>query len=471
MTVTKSSPPAGISARGRRKAFVGATSGHLIEWYDYGIYGFLAVYMGQAFFSSASPTVALISSFATFALSFFVRPLGGLVFGPLGDRIGRQRTMALVMFLMAGSTFTIGLLPTYETVGFLAPALLIFARCVQGLSAGGEIGTVTTFIAEYAGPKRRGFSTSLLMMTAVLGLMVGSIVANGMTAVFGTEFMQEWGWRIPFLIAGPLGLIAAYIRSKLEDSPEFKALAHSGHTEKQPLKALMSWKRSLLLVAGCITLLASLFYMVLTYVSTYLTTILGFDNTTRFWFVMIAAGTAAVLMPLGGMFTDRFGRKNFLIATSIMAIGSFAWFFFSAPGATPAEFFWPLLACAASLGLYASTPYAVMSDLFPTSVRASGISLAYNIPIAVFGGSAPLIASALISGTGNISSPAWFFITTAVISLIAVCIISPRDYQRVEEANLELKQKIADSQDTPADAQSAFAATEQKQPVVRQRIG
>ena len=176
-------------------------------------------------------------------------------------------------------------------------------------------------------------------------------------------------------------------------------------------------------------------------------------------------------MPLGGMFTDRFGRKNFLIATSIMAIGSFAWFFFSAPGATPAEFFWPLMACAASLGLYASTPYAVMSDLFPTNVRASGISLAYNIPIAVFGGSAPLIASALISGTGNISSPAWFFITTAVLSLIAVCIISPRDYQRVEEANLELKQKIADSQDTPADAQSAFAATEQKQPVVRQRIG
>lgn len=430
------------SRRERRKAFVGATSGHLIEWYDYGIYGFLAVYVGQAFFSAASPAIALLSSFATFALSFFVRPLGGLVFGPLGDRIGRKRTMALVMFLMAGSTFAIGLLPTYGAVGLLAPVLLVLVRCIQGLSAGGEIGTVTTFIAEYAGPARRGFSTSLLMSTAVLGLMLGSIVANGMTAVLGAEAMQDRGWRIPFLIAGPLGFIAAYIRSRLEDSAEFQALAESGHTEKQPLRASLSWKRALFLVFGIITLHSSLFYLVLTFASTFLTTHLGFSYETRLWFVLIAAGTSAILMPLGGMYTDRYGRRNFLIAVAVLSIFSLAWFFLSAPGATPAQFFWPLMACAVSFGLFASSTYAVMTELIPTHIRSTGISLAYNIPVAVFGGSAPLIASAFITATGDITSPVYFFIATAIISLVALFILKPADFRRAEEANALLQAKV-----------------------------
>lgn len=445
--------------RQKRKAFLGAIAGHLIEWSDYGVYGFVAIYVGQAFFSAATPAIALLSSFATFALSFFMRPLGGFIFGPLGDRIGRKNTMALVMVLMSGSTFCIGLMPTYAAIGFAAPALLILARCVQGLSAGGEIGTVTSYVAEYGGAKRRGLATSLLMTIAVSGLLLGSIVANGLAAMLGDEAMQAYGWRIPFLVAGPLGLIAAYIRSRLEDSAQFEAIAESGHQEKRPLRALWKWKGNLLLVAGSISLLASMFYMVLTFSSTYLVNTLGFTATERFWFITVGGATAACLMPLGGLITDVWGRRPFLILTSALTVPAVWWFFSSAPGATAQSLFLPFMACCVLFGLYSSTPYAVMTDMIPTQVRATGISMAYNFPVAIFGGSAPFIASYLINLTGDITSPMYFFIGTAVLSFLSSCLISRRHYSRVEAADAALLGVIASSR-AVADAVATEAAEE-----------
>lgn len=420
---------------GRRRAFFGAIVGHLIEWYDYGVYGFLAIYIGQAFFDSDNPAVSLISSFAVFALSFFVRPLGGLFFGPLADRIGRKRTLMIVLLLMAGATFSIGLLPTSASVGWLAPALLVLVRCVQGFSAGGEIGTVTSFISEYAGPGRRGYSTSWLMTTAVLGLVLGGLVANSLIFFLGPDAMQNGGWRIPFLVAGPLGLIALYIRMKLEDSPEFRRLLEHGTTAKAPLREVFRWKRALALVAAIITLLASMFYLLLTFASTYMSATLGFEPGTTLLFVFVASALGAVVMPFGGMFTDRFGRKPFLLVMAVLATGALIWFFVAAPGATPATFIAPLLAVALTFGLYSSTPYAVMTELLPTHIRSTGIAVAYNLPVAVFGGSAPMISTALIAGTDNISSPVIFFVGTAVISIIGLLILRPSDFTRSAEAS------------------------------------
>lgn len=414
--------------RQRRRAFIGATSGHLIEWYDYGVYGFLAVYIGQAFFVSDDPTTSLLSSFAAFALSFFIRPLGGLFFGPLGDKIGRRRTLITVLVMMSGSTFLIGLAPTYESVGIAAPILLILIRCIQGFSAGGEIGTITSFISEYAGPGRRGFSTSWLMVTAVLGLVLGGVVANGMTYLVGAESMQNGGWRIPFLLAGPMGLVSMYIRLKLEDSPEFLALLHSGGTSKAPLRDVWQWKRSIALVFFIISLHSSIFYLVLTFASTYMSKILGFSSGVTLLYVFSASITSAAVMPLGGMFTDRYGRKGFLLVVAVLATLAMYWLFHSAKGATPLTFLVPLMAVAILFGLYASSTYATMSELLPTKVRSTGIAIAYNLPVAMFGGSAPLISTWLIQSTGDLSSPWYFYVSTGIASVAALLFLRKSDF-------------------------------------------
>lgn len=415
-------------ARQRRRAFIGATSGHLIEWYDYGVYGFLAVYIGKAFFVSDDPTTSLLASFAAFALSFFIRPLGGLFFGPLADKIGRRKTLITVLVMMAGSTCLLGLLPTYASIGIAAPIILVLIRCVQGFSAGGEIGTITSFISEYAGPGRRGFATCWLMVTAVLGLLLGGAVANGMTWALGADLMQAWGWRIPFLIAAPLGLVSMYIRLRLEDSPEFLALQRAGQTSRAPLREVWQWKRAIALVFFIITLHSSIFYLVLTFASTYMSSILKFDSGTTLLYVFVASFSAAFVMPFGGAFTDRYGRKPFLLVVGTLATLAMFWFFKSAPTATPTSFFFPLMAVAILFGLYASSTYALMSELLPTRIRSTGIAVAYNIPVAVFGGSAPLISTWLIKLTGDITSPWYFYIGTGVVSLIAVVVLRQDDF-------------------------------------------
>lgn len=421
--------------RQRRRAFVGATSGHLIEWYDYGVYGFLAVYIGQAFFVSDDPSTSLLSSFAAFALSFFIRPLGGLYFGPLADKIGRRRTLITVLVMMSTSTFLMGLLPTYETIGIAAPILLVLIRCIQGFSAGGEVGTITSYISEYAGPGRRGFSTCWLMVTAVLGLVLGGVVANGLTWILGPELMQDWAWRLPFLVAGPMGLVSMYIRLKLEDSPEFLAIQKRGETSKAPLREVWQWKRAIALVFFIISLHSSIFYLVLTFASTYMSRILSFDAATTLSFVFIASLTAAFVMPFGGTFTDRYGRKPFLLIVGIAATTAVYWLFKVAEGASPATFFWPLMTVAILFGLYASSTYATMSELLPTRIRSTGIAVAYNIPVAVFGGSAPFISTWLIQKTGDISSPWYFYVGTGVISIIALLVLRQEDFFACSEVS------------------------------------
>lgn len=429
-----------VTPRERRKAFIGATVGHLIEWYDYGIFGFLAVYVGANFFISDDPLVGLLSAFAVFALSFFIRPLGGLFFGPLADRIGRRSTLLVVLTLMCGATMLIGMLPTAHAIGIAAPILLVLLRLIQGFSAGGEVSTITAFIAEYSKKGSRGVATSFLMCKAASGLLIGALVGNGMTWILGAQTMTDWGWRIPFLLAGPLGGVAIIIRLKLEDSPQFKALQRDNKLSKAPLREVLGYPRQLLLVASVIALLASSFYLVLTYMTTYLGTILEMDPGITFIYVLVAGGLGAAMMPVGGLITDKIGdRRNFLIAVTVYTCLVVVWFFYTAPGASAGGLFLPLVAVAIGFGLYCGVPYALMSELLPTRVRSTGIALGYNIPVALFGGTAPFIASWLIANTGNVSSPSWFFAVTAAVSLIGLVFLRKQDLLGVEEANATLR--------------------------------
>src|SRR5262245_57139312 len=201
-----------------RKAVTGASIGNAVEWFDFAIYGFLATFIAANFFPSGDETAALLNTFAIFAAAFFMRPLGGFFFGPLGDRIGRQRVLALVILLMSGSTFAIGLVPSYDAIGVAAPLLLLLLRCLQGFSAGGEYGSGACFLAEYAADKHRGFVVSFLVWSVVVGFLLGSLTVTGLEATLGDSTMDAYGWRIPFLIAGVLGAVGLYIRLRLNDT-------------------------------------------------------------------------------------------------------------------------------------------------------------------------------------------------------------------------------------------------------------
>ncbi len=219
-----------------RRAVRGAAIGNTVEWFDFAIYGFLATYIAEKFFPSGDETAALLNTFAIFAAAFFMRPLGGFFFGPLGDRIGRQQVLALVILLMSGSTFAIGLVPSYDTIGVFAPLLLLFLRCLQGFSAGGEYGSGACFLAEYASDKHRGFVVSFLVWSVVVGFLLGSLTVTGLETVLSEGAMDSYGWRIPFLIAGVLGAVGLYIRLRLGDTPEFEALRDEGEVASSPLK-------------------------------------------------------------------------------------------------------------------------------------------------------------------------------------------------------------------------------------------
>ncbi len=219
-----------------RKAVRGAAIGNTVEWFDFAVYGFLATYIADKFFPPGDETAALLNTFAIFAAAFFMRPLGGFFFGPLADRIGRQRVLALVILLMSASTLAIGLVPSYDSIGVLAPILLLLLRCLQGFSAGGEYGSGACFLAEYASDKHRGFVVSFLVWSVVVGFLLGSMTVTGLEATLSESAMNSYGWRIPFLIAGVLGAVGLYIRLRLSDTPEFESLRDEGELSTSPLQ-------------------------------------------------------------------------------------------------------------------------------------------------------------------------------------------------------------------------------------------
>ena len=404
-----------------RKAVVGASVGNGVEWFDFAIYGFLATSLAANFFPSDNPTAGLLSTFAVFAAAFFVRPLGGLFFGPLGDRLGRQRVLATVIILMSASTFLIGLLPSYASIGVLAPILLVLLRCLQGFSAGGEFGGGATFLAEYSPPERRGYLVSFLEFSTLIGFLLGSATVTLLTASLSEEAMTSWGWRIPFLIAGPLGLIGLYIRLRLEDTPEYRALENTGEVAQSPLRETITenWA-AILKVAGLVIIQNIGFYIVLTYMPTYFSETLGFGRTTSFVSITLAILLAmALVLPLGAL-SDRVGRRPLMLAACVgFALLGYPMFALMQMGSVLAAVLAHLV-LAALLAVFISASVAALTELFPTRVRYGGFSIGYNFSVAIFGGISPFLATWLIDATGNPLSPAYWVIFGAVATLLTV---------------------------------------------------
>lgn len=419
-----------------RKAVRGAAIGNTVEWYDFAIYSTLATYIADRFFPSGDETAALLSTFAVFAAAFFMRPLGGFFFGPLGDRIGRQRVLALVILLMSGSTLLIGLVPSYESIGVVAPLLLLLLRCVQGFSAGGEYGSGACYLAEFAPDKHRGFVVSFLVWSVVVGFLLGSLTVTGLETLLSESAMESYGWRIPFLIAGVLGVVGLYIRLRLGDTPDFETLRDEGEVSTSPLKEAFttSW-RPILQIAGLVVIHNVGFYIVFTYLPTYFTKTLEFTKTNAFVSIIIASTVAIILIPPLGALSDRIGRKPLLIAGAIgFAVFAYPLFMLLNTGSLAAAIA-AHAALAAIESVFVSASLAAGAELFATRVRSSGYSIGYNVSVAIFGGTAPYVATWLVAETGNELAPAFYVIAAAIITLATIMTMR-------ETAAQPLRQKV-----------------------------
>ena len=404
-----------------RRVISGASIGNAVEWYDFAIYGFLATSIAANFFPAGNDTAALLKTFAIFAAAFVMRPLGGLVFGPLGDRVGRQRVLAVVILLMSGSTLAMGLLPTYQAIGVGAPTLLLFFRCLQGFSAGGEYGGGACYLAEYASDSRRGLIVTFIAWSGVVGFLLGSVTVTLLQTALGDAAMQSYGWRIPFLIAGPLGLVGLYIRLRLADTPAFEALTETDEVARSPLReAVQTAWRPILQVIGVMIIFNVGYYVVFTYLPTYFSTTLKFSKTTAFVSISVACLVAIVLiLPLAAL-SDRIGRRPLLLAgTTAFAVLGYPLFLLLNSGSVAAAIAGHA-ALAAIESVYISVAVSASVELFATRVRYSGFSVGYNVCVAAFGGTTPYMVAWLTGSTGNNLAPAFYVIGAAVISFVTV---------------------------------------------------
>ena len=411
----------GISKDARRRVLWGSFFGNFVEWFDYAVYGYLAATISQAFFPETDRQTALLATFAVFAISFFIRPLGGFVWGHIGDRLGRRTALSLSILIMSGATFCIALIPSYAVIGVGAPILLLAVRVVQGFSAAGEYAGASAFLVEYAPANRRGLYAAVVPASTAAGLLLGSLLAALLSIVLTPGQMTEWGWRLPFLLAAPMGLIGRYIRTKLEDTPAFRAIEDQAETTHAPVKDMFSkhW-RALLLAVGAVLLNAVGFYVILSYMPTYLSTELGFGATESFIATTIALVTYIGFIFLTGLASDRFGRKRVLMTASV------AFILFTVPAfmlLDTGSFAMVLLvqiALGAMLTLNDGTLPSFLAELFPTRIRYSGFAVSFNLSNAVFGGTAPFMATLLIGMMHTKLAPAWYLVAAAAVSLVAV---------------------------------------------------
>ncbi|WP_024804925.1 MFS transporter [Nocardia sp. BMG51109] len=389
--------------------------GNATEWYDYGAYAATTTYLTDAFFPG---TLGTLGTLLGFAVSFVLRPLGGMVWGPLGDKIGRKAVLAITILLMAAATGLIGLLPSHATIGVAAPILLILLRVVQGFSTGGEYGGAATYLAESVEDKRRGFLGSFLEFGTLIGFSGGSAVVLLMQVLTNDDQMASWGWRIPFLLAVPLGLIGWYLRNRLDESPVFTEVAEQQHPRTGLMELMRTYKRELLTMAGLVVALNVVNYTLLSYMPTYLDTTIHMEESQTTAMVLIGQLVMAVVLPLSGAISDFAGRRPMwlfsLIAIAVAAVPLY-WLMGQGLG-------WAILGFVILGLLYVpqlSTISATFPAIFPTHVRYAGFALGYNVSTALFGGTAPLINEWVIDQTGWHLFPAYYMAGACVIGLVA----------------------------------------------------
>ncbi|MGV0835754.1 MFS transporter [Mycolicibacterium thermoresistibile] len=405
-----------------RKAVAASAIGNATEWFDYGIYAFGVTYLATAIFPGDGATATLLA-LMTFAVSFLVRPLGGFVWGPLGDRLGRRQILAITILLMAGATFCVGLVPSFDTIGYWAPVLMVMLRTIQGFSTGGEYGGAATFMAEYAPPRRRGFMGSFLEFGTLGGFAMGALLMLSFSVILDADQMNAWGWRIPFLIAAPLGLVGLYLRSQLDETPAFQELEHADEEQKSigaEFKDLLRrYRTPILQLGGLVVALNVVNYTLLSYMPTYLQTSIGLSDQVALIVPIIGMLAMMVFLPYAGHLSDRFGRKPmWWISLVGLFVAVVPMFMLMSTGVLGAIIGFAVLGLLYVPQL--STISAMFPAMFPTQVRYAGFAIAYNVSTSLFGGTAPVTNDWLIGRTDITLMPAFYMMVACVVGMIAL---------------------------------------------------
>ncbi|MGY2258825.1 MFS transporter [Pseudomonas sp. SDO55104_S430] len=408
-----------VSPETLRKVIVAAGIGNFVEWFDFAVYGFLATTIAQQFFPSGDASAALLKTFAVFAVAFAFRPLGGIFFGMLGDKIGRKRTLAATILLMAAATTLIGLLPTYAAIGVMAPVLLSLIRCAQGFSAGGEYAGACAYLMEHAPNDKRAWYGSFIPVSTFAAFASAAVLAYALEASLSAEAMASWGWRLPFLVAAPLGLVGLYLRWKLDETPAFQAVTEEHDVAHSPLKeTLRNHGAAMCYLGAFVSLTALSFYMFTTYFTTYLQVAGGLSRATALLVSLIALVFAALICPVAGLYSDKVGRRRTVMtACGLLIVVVYPSFLMASSGSFAASVFGVMLLATGAVLCNVVTA-ALLSETFPTRTRYTASAVTYNMAYTLFGGTAPLMATWLISTTGSNLSPAFYLMVVGVLGLV-----------------------------------------------------
>lgn len=403
----------------RRRAIAATILGNGFEWFDFMVYGFFAITIGQLFFPTGNELTSLLLSVATFGVGFVVRPIGGVLIGIYADKAGRKAALSLTILLMAGGTALIGLAPTYEQIGIAAPILVIVARLMQGFSAGGEMGSATAFLTEHAPADRKGYYSSWIQSSIGFAVVLGAMAGTVLTLCLSPEQVKAWGWRIPFLLGILIGPIGFYIRSNVDETPAF---LENKEKAKRPFSEVLStYPRETLTTFSMVILWTVCIYVLLFYMPTYAVKTLKLPQSMSFIAGVVGGTVITILSPFVGAWSDRVGRKK-LLAFASGGILLLAYPMFNLIVTTPSQTTLILFQSVFGvlIAIYTGPILAAFSEIFPSRVLSTGLSVAYNLAVMTFGGFASLILTWLIATTGSAMAPAVYVGVAAAVSFVGV---------------------------------------------------
>ncbi|MFG1206837.1 MFS transporter [Xanthobacter flavus] len=405
-----------------KKRAVAVGIGNFMEWFDFAIYGYFAATIGQTFFPSAAPGVSLLSSLAVFAVGFLSRPLGAVVLGPVGDRMGRRAVLIITVFGMGLVTTLIGLLPGYAAIGIAAPILLIVLRFLQGMMVGGEWSSAGIYIVESAPSHRRATAASVITGTAGIAFLTGTALAATLSATLTPAELASWGWRLPFIASIIMAAVAMYIRRKLSDTPVYVELEHRRATGNVQEVARGEKVRAFILSFAFASLFGVSLYYFITYANNHLTQTVGLSKSSSLWLCSIALVIYTLSHPIIGLLSDRVGRRRLLLfAAGGLTLLAYPIFLMMNTGSTALI----LTALAILVAITAVMDVVLLVEVFPASIRSTGAAVGHNVALAVLAGPGPFLAAALISMTGDPNIPAWYLAGVSLACFLVLWFMLP----------------------------------------------